>query len=305
MDAIGPLTLGVSLPFVVLLPIAYVLGAAVGLLGGAMPGVRLLVLVPALASASLPFLAAPDQPLSRFALALAALLIVFRAIDFIRGATLPSALHRMWFALTPFDVRQASPAPRRLDRRRAGAALAFAVLSGSSYFALREVETAGAAWLARSVLGLAFAYATVGAVVSLVHVGYGLTGWALPDFHREPVLSTTLQEFWGVRWNRPVHEWLGRHLFAPLARRRMPLLGVAAAFVGSAVAHVWLVAVCLPLVPTLAMGAFFLAQGALVLAERRLGVARWSRARGRVWTIACFVVTGPLFCEPVLRVVSF
>jgi hypothetical protein len=52
------------------------------------------------------------------------------------------------------------------------------------------------------------------------------------------------------------------------------------------------------------MGAFFVAQGVLLLAERALRVSRWPSTLARAWTISCFLLTGPLFVEPMLVILE-
>jgi hypothetical protein len=49
-----------------------------------------------------------------------------------------------------------------------------------------------------------------------------------------------------------------------------------------------------------AMGAFFLLHGGIVIVESKLGVARWPRIAGRAWTLGLFAITLPLFVEPML-----
>jgi hypothetical protein len=119
--------------------------------------------------------------------------------------------------------------------------------------------------------------------------------------HRTPILSRTLMEFWGQRWNRPVHGWLKAHCFDWLARRRLAVWGVLAAFAGSGVLHFLLTVVSTTIWPACAAGAFFLVQAALVWAERQLSVSRWPAAAARVWTFSAVVLPSPLLIEGTLQ----
>ena len=81
-----------------------------------------------------------------------------------------------------------------------------------------------------------------------------------PDEHFERAWAVAA-EFWGERWNRTVGEWLYRFAFRPLARRRRPMLGLAAAFALSALLHAWMFVVALDVRAGFMAGAFFLVQG--------------------------------------------
>jgi hypothetical protein len=120
-------------------------------------------------------------------------------------------------------------------------------------------------------------------------------------YQRHPILSRTLAEFWGVRWSSVIHRWLRSNVYEPLARRRHPRAGVVAAFAASALLHAYMVWPAAGAVPALWMLAFFLAHGFFMLIEARLRVRRWPPPAGRAFTICVFVITGPLFMEPILR----
>lgn len=102
-------------------------------------------------------------------------------------------------------------------------------------------------------------------------------GWEHEPPQRSPLLSRTLAEFWGARWNRIVSFWLRANVFSPVARRGAPRLGIFLAFLVSALLHLFMVFPAAGLVPALWMGAFFLAHGILVTLEQLLGARRWPR----------------------------
>jgi hypothetical protein len=98
-----------------------------------------------------------------------------------------------------------------------------------------------------------------------------------------------------------VQAWLAEHAFGPVARRHGPAAGTLAAFGASAILHAYLLLAALGPVAAAAWGAFFVLHAGLVLAEGRLGVARWRPALGRAWTFGTLAATAPLFLEPMLR----
>lgn len=123
-------------------------------------------------------------------------------------------------------------------------------------------------------------------------------------YQRHPILSRSIAEFWGVRWSSVVHRYLRANVYEPLARRRRPRLGVMAAFAVSAGLHGYLVWPAAGAVPALWMLSFFVAHGAAMVLEARLGVRRWPGWVGRIWVASVFAATSPLFFEPLLRVVG-
>lgn len=267
-------------------------------------GPRALVGAGVLAAAlTLPWLA-PDHVGLRFWMAMVSVLAALIFVELARERRTSPPLVRLWMALTPADVRLARRVPPRLDVAGALAVLGYGAASAAGawvVFAVAPGLTGPAHWLARWGGGLVFGYALFDAVVHALVAAYRALGVELPRIHDAPALSRTVSELWSRRWNQTVHVWLRRHCFAPLARRRRPVLGLAFAFVVSAAVHAWLAAVALDLEMTACMGGFFLVQGAAVLAERALGVERWAPPLARVWTWTVMLTSAPLFIEPFLR----
>jgi alginate O-acetyltransferase complex protein AlgI len=142
---------------------------------------------------------------------------------------------------------------------------------------------------------------TVHAAVLIIYRGFGLT---FPRINDRPILSTTLAEFWGRRWNRAVSGWLHDNLFVPLARRRRPTLGICAAFAGSTALHFWFAWIPLDVFAGLLMASFFVVHGVGLLLERHIGVHHWGLGARRAWTAAWIAVPSPLFVEPALRLLA-
>ena len=148
-----------------------------------------------------------------------------------------------------------------------------------------------------------FAYAAIDGGYTMVRAVYRAVGFVTPPLHVWPLASMSVGELWGMRWARPVSDWLRKTCFLPLARRAHPALGILLCFVVSAVGHAYPLFVALgPAMAAMMLG-YFMLQGAVVVAETRLGIAKWPRALRRSWTVVVMVITSPLFVEPCLRVI--
>jgi hypothetical protein len=260
---------------------------------------RLLTLALGMAVLALPFvLRFESRGLHGFS-ALGAAWIFFRTVDYARRRDIPSTGYRIWQVFSPFEVDRVKSAPARIDVRL--------ILTSLGYFAITAVglyvATRGS-WILRWLGGAVFAYASIDAVVRLIVAGYRLVGLELPPLHDRPVLSRTIAEFWGERWNKTVNGFLKRHCFMPLARRGHVILGLAFAFVASTLLHFYFVWASIGLTWGAVMGAFFVLQLPLIGLERLLKVARWPAWAGRAWTITILTCASPLFIEPFLRVLS-
>ena len=248
----------------------------------------------------------PPQIFFRFVLGMFGVLALGRTYDLLRRDSGLSFLGRLWLLTALFDVRRArrrEPALVAGELRWLLIHVLVAVAGGELAFVVAEGFTGVGHWLLRWSGGVALLYGVVEAAHALLWLGYRSGGVELPRVNDRPILSTTLAEFWGRRWNRVVSSWLRDGLFYPLARRGHPRLGVAAAFVMSTAMHFWIAWMpLLDVVAGLSMASFFLVHGTALLLEQRLGVAGWSPLRRRLWTGAWFVITVPLFIEPALRI---
>lgn len=288
--------------------IAVLATVALGLASGAVSGRGALrtaaALLLAAAAWSVPFLVPASLPVYRFLLALTAMLAVFRAIDRAREARPLPLLQRLWAVTSPFETRAVVKTQRRLDGGLLATAIGYGLLAAAGFeLALTYANhlEGPTHYAVRWLGGAVFAYASIDAVATLLRFAYRAIGLELPPLHRAPILSKSLQEFWGERWNLVVRDWFHRHCFMPLARRRLSLLGIAAAFAASTLLHMTLAAVVVGPEAVAMAGGFFVAQGALTLIERRIGLERMPTALQHAWTVACVLGTSPLFVEPVLR----
>lgn len=145
-----------------------------------------------------------------------------------------------------------------------------------------------------------FTYATLevaALALRLIHLLFGVDPGPL---QRDPILSRTLAEFWGERWNLPVGRWLNQHFFRPLARKGHPIAGIAAAFIASAVLHFWLFFAAIDWQQGALAALFFLLQLSALLLERRWRVRRWPTPLARLWTIAFVLVSSALLTLPMI-----
>jgi Membrane bound O-acyl transferase family len=257
---------------------------------------------------ALPFAVEPEHVGLRFFTAMGTVMVVIRTADLLRDRRRWSWRRRAWLMLSVWDSRQAIFVEDRFDLRAWLSALGFGVLAMAlgvvAWWASSQPVTA-TMLLLRWLAGGLFAYATFDALHALLIGLNRMLAVVVPPFHRHPLRSRSLAEFWGERWNLIIHQALARHVFMPFARRRHAKLGFMLAFLASAAIHFWLMFAALNAVVALCMGAFFLVQGVLIGVERRLGVRQWQPRWGHVWTVLAILLPSPLFTEPLLRVMGF
>ncbi len=128
----------------------------------------------------------------------------------------------------------------------------------------------------------------------LLSILWRRAGVNAPPLMDAPILSSSLSDFWGKRWNLAFRDLAHGYVFRPLAARRRTVSATLAVFLVSGVVHD--VVISLPArggfgLPTL----YFLIQGAGVLFQRsRVGkrVGASKGARGRLFCAA--VTMGPV-----------
>lgn len=266
----------------------------------------------ALASAALlvPFAVAQGSVL-RAALALQLIWICVKVFGLARDSTPRTAGFRVLQLIVLHDLRQDGALKRgpqpEVALRSLGLALLWSTLAAVALWLALFVAPAlplASGFLLRCAGGAAFAYAGVEAALGLFLFVYRAGGLQPPSLHRQPILSTSVAEFWGRRWNRIVGSWLSATFYRPLAMRGYKLLGIIATFVASALLHLYFTWAAIGLEPALRMALFFVAQLPLLLLEAPLQQARWPGAARRAWTIGWLVLTSPLFVEPMLDILA-
>jgi hypothetical protein len=251
-----------------------------------------------------PWLAGPI-PIARAALGLVTFVGAFRVIDLVRSREPWTVPRRVLHVLTYLDTRVLRRERPRLDAAMLLAAVAWSVPAAIALYVAHEVAPRWPThppWL-RWGAGLVFVYATADTAYALLRAAYRALGFVTPPLHDWPVASTSVGEFWGARWARPVSRWLRETCFRPLARRGHPRLGLLLGFGVSALLHAYPFLVALGPMWAGVMFGYFFAQGVIALVETHSGTARWPRPARRAWAIVLLIATSPLFVEPYLRLV--
>jgi len=109
-----------------------------------------------------------------------------------------------------------------------------------------------------------------------------------------PILSASVSEFWGKRWNTAFRDLTHKFLFAPLARKFGPRRGLAVGFLFSGIVHELVITV--PAgggygLPTL----YFALQGLGWLTEKRW---KLRGATGRAFAALVLIAPAPLLFPP-------
>jgi alginate O-acetyltransferase complex protein AlgI len=140
-------------------------------------------------------------------------------------------------------------------------------------------------------------------MILILHFGlFELTsiGWRAfrvdaPPIMNRPLLSTSVSEFWGRRWNAAFNDLAVRLIFRPVARHTTVLAATLIAFAVSGLIHELVIS--LPagagfVLPT----AYFLVQALGVLTERSSVGKRLRLSSGSAgWVFTIIVVAGPAF----------
>jgi hypothetical protein len=285
----------------------YVLAILAGIVAAPSRGRATLALVLAGSAAATPWFLPPTWVVARTFYGIGGFICIAGVLDVVRERRAWSTPERLLRVVFFVDLRAARPTRRTIDLRLAAVTMAYqgVGLGGLWAIVVGAPSLHGPAhWGLRWGGGMLFCYVQPEIARAVVVFGGRAIGLEPPEIHRTPILSATIREFWGVRWNRPVGAWLRFHGFEPLAQRGLPNLGVLAAFAMSAALHAYFTWVAVGGMLALVMLAFFLLQGLLVVVERAVGVARWPSRSGRAWTISAMVATSPLFVEPMLRCIG-
>ncbi len=155
--------------------------------------------------------------------------------------------------------------------------------------------------LERTLIGGVGIYLLVDSVARQVTSACALFGMHLDTLHDQPILSRSVGEFWGTRWNRPAALWLQELAFRPVSARAGVRAGVMATFALSGLVHFIPIWIASNLTNAVTMGSFFVVQGGAVLVDSKLRISRLRPRLGWALTVLFFVATAPLFVEPMLE----
>jgi hypothetical protein len=212
---------------------------------------------------------------------------------------------RLAYLFTWMGTREVKRRARSFDAASLLRFIIATLVLAAAFAAVKAVAPSGMGWLARwfagGILFLSFAEMTTAGHDFLT----ALMGLEAPALMRSPHLSASLSEFWGKRWNPAVSALVfGKLIFEPLARHGAGL-AMFAAFLGSAIAHVFLLYMAAGRWGIAFMaGAFFLVQPPLLRMEHRMKARRWPPMVRRAWTLAALAMACPLIVEPVLQLIE-
>ncbi|MEL6546417.1 MAG: MBOAT family protein, partial [Myxococcota bacterium] len=205
--------------------------------------------------------------------------------------------YRVWQWTSVFDVRDARAQPRIFDGALAARCVVGFALSSAAVATLRS--ELGREWGWSLAASTVLVVALADAITHSVRVFYLALGLYVPPIMDNTFYPSSVANFWGRRWNRTVSQWLRRHVFIPIARRRGVGVAMAAAFVVSAAVHFYVAWVPLGVWDGVLMGTFFLVQIPLIAVERAWIPKRFQRA----YAILVLLLSAPLFVIPVIAVV--
>jgi hypothetical protein len=258
---------------------------------------RPLAVVLAVAGLGLPWLA-PEVPPLRAIFGLAAAWHLARVIDLVAEPPGRGLGLRLWHQLGVIDTRLVVWTAPRFDVE-AWARVAAALAVGFAGLWLASAYPPPLRWVGGALMIYCLAEGTFSALKG----GYAAVGAEVTRLHVDPILSKTVGEFWGSRWNQVIGGWLRERFHEPLARAGWPRTGVIAAFIVSALLHVHFCAAGAGAQAGLVMGLFFVVHGVLVAVEGPMKISHWPEPFGRIWTIGTVLLTLPLFVEPFLALV--
>lgn len=253
-----------------------------------------------------PWIASTESPVTRALCACGAVVAVFRNLDLYRERPKWSALRRAAHLLSVIDSRSFERLQPCIDRVSLARLGAFGLLTATAAWLLGYSGTCSNAagyYSIRWIIGALWAYCSAETLLAFLLACLHLAGIGVPTLHDNPILSRTLREFWGFRWNLVVHRMLQDHCFRPLMRRTTLRMAVLGTFVASAALHFWATLAAAGFSMAISMATFFLIQGVLVLLEQQVRVQCWHHALQRAWTVSCIVLCLPLLLEPLLRIV--
>lgn len=232
---------------------------------------------------------------------------LLRATDLVTRRGSLSWQRRLVHLASPVDSFRLVAAPAAIAWRSVGRAIVMGALGGASAF-VALVVAPGIAGIGgpvvRGASSVVVAYAGVDLVYAALDVVYRAIGFSPGVLHDHPILSRSARELWGKRWARLISVWVDAHAFRPLARRGLPKVGLFAAFLLSALVHLYQTWPPLGLRGAAAVASYFLVQGLVVLVEGPLEVARWPSPLARAWTLVVVGLPGPLVGEAVLRIAA-
>ncbi len=291
-------TLLLSISLTLIAPLIW--AGLLALLVGPSRGRRTVAIVLGALSLAAPYFAPTEIAIVRGACATLVAAQFMMLLDLALDPRAWSSRQRVLRVIAFVDPSVARPRRKAPDRSLVLRLLGFGSLSALMLWLAMSAEAPLLRWAA----GLVLAYATFEVLHASVVIPLQWAGVEQPPFHSDPILSRSVAEFWGERWNRVISGWLRAHCFRPLARRRRARLGIALAFAVSAALHAYIFWPAVGARLALMVGLFFAVQPLFVLAERALTLRRRPVWVARAWTLGALGLSSPLFIGPFLQAIE-
>ncbi|MGE5785367.1 MAG: MBOAT family protein, partial [Myxococcales bacterium] len=271
-------------------PVTAALCGASGAINGPSASRRALAAVLVALTLFTPWLASTGSPVTRFLCACGGVLAVFRNLDLYRDRNDWGPIRRGAHVLSAIDSRSFERLRPFIDRAAWARVVGFGLLTAITASLLRRgalYSSAAGDCPIRWFIGAIWAYCSAETLLAVLLASFHLGGVGVPRLHDNPILSRTLREFWGCRWNLVVHRMLLEHCFRPLMRRTNVSGAVLGAFVASAALHFWVTLAAAGFGMAASMATFFLIQAMLVIIEQHARVQRWHPVLQHVWSVSC------------------
>lgn len=205
----------------------------------------------------------------------------------------------LWLFVPVLRGYPKSPEARAQNRKSARASFLEAAVTYSVWLVIAALLDFGDPpswhWLLRSTILILYFVLTITSLEALLRGLVELSGARTDRLFEQPLLATSLRDFWGRRWNRFIARFALRYIALRQSSKTSGVRTVLIVFFWSALFHEYF-----------AWGAsgnaarpgmmllFFLIQGAGLLVAERIAL-RIPRALGTTFTALWMIVTSPLF----------
>eukprot|EP00177_Eucheuma_denticulatum_P003502 GFKZ01006337.1.p1 GENE.GFKZ01006337.1~~GFKZ01006337.1.p1 ORF type:complete len:343 (-),score=30.09 GFKZ01006337.1:376-1404(-) len=143
------------------------------------------------------------------------------------------------------------------------------------------------------VMGILFVLFTTTGALNLTSATLGFLGFPSPSPFQRPLLSPSMANFWGSRWNAPVSDSLRLAIYDPLTKARGWSKAAASmmCFLASGIAHECLLFYCGVRDSRMEWLLFFVSSGVLTLVEKKAQLLLGSDVMKRFLAVAVFGVS--------------
>lgn len=143
------------------------------------------------------------------------------------------------------------------------------------------------------VMGILFVLFTTTGALNLTSASLGFLGFPSPSPFQRPLLSTSVANFWGSRWNAPVSDSLRIAIYDPLTKAHGWSKAGASmmCFLASGIAHECLLLYCGVRDSRMEWLVFFVSSGVLTLVERKVQPLLASDLLKRLVTVTAFCIS--------------